>query len=150
MFVYSFIFSLDNNSNVKVGGSIPEFVLATGESVNITDAYQDPRFDPTVSCTHYFHFSYFSLWVSFCLWCIDCIYRANKPTRNLSEIVPSPFDIKLFYNGLETRTKRDLFAPHKKSLRYIFLGAPQMSSNKLIPAMLKRRHSTAKQPVCDG
>lgn len=47
--------NLDNNSNVKVGGSIPEFVLVTGESVNITDAYQDPRFDPAADKITGFH-----------------------------------------------------------------------------------------------
>lgn len=31
-----------------MGNKIAELVLITGESINISDAYQDPRFDPKV------------------------------------------------------------------------------------------------------
>ncbi|XP_052829828.1 dual 3',5'-cyclic-AMP and -GMP phosphodiesterase 11A [Octopus bimaculoides] len=39
----------------NIGGSIPELVLLTGESINISDAYQDSRFDQTVDKMTGFH-----------------------------------------------------------------------------------------------
>ena len=46
-------FSPDNNHDLKLGNKIAELVLITGETINITDASQDPRFDVEVrrGCT---------------------------------------------------------------------------------------------------
>ncbi len=34
--------------DLKLGNKIAELVLITGDTINIADAYQDPRFDPEV------------------------------------------------------------------------------------------------------
>ena len=46
-------FSPDNNHDLKLGNKIAELVLITGETINISDASQDPRFDVEVrrGCT---------------------------------------------------------------------------------------------------
>jgi hypothetical protein len=41
-------FSSDNLSDYQVGNKIAELVLMTGETINIADAHQDSRFDPSV------------------------------------------------------------------------------------------------------
>ena len=41
-------FSPDNNHDLKLGNKIAELVLITGETINISDASQDPRFDVEV------------------------------------------------------------------------------------------------------
>ncbi|XP_064594996.1 dual 3',5'-cyclic-AMP and -GMP phosphodiesterase 11A-like isoform X2 [Liolophura sinensis] len=47
--------SADNLSDLKLANKIAELVLVTGETINITDAYQDPRFDPETDKLTGFH-----------------------------------------------------------------------------------------------
>ncbi|XP_048728565.2 dual 3',5'-cyclic-AMP and -GMP phosphodiesterase 11A-like isoform X3 [Ostrea edulis] len=47
--------SSDNLSDYQVGNKIAELVLMTGETINIADAHQDSRFDPSCDGSSGFH-----------------------------------------------------------------------------------------------